>query len=101
MFAVRPWAAVPVRVTVGGQTTGARTDAGGFFPPGNNPARPCPAGWHQPGPNCWTPPPAPRAHPGHGRSACPAEHPTPTSPISTTPFSCRTPPRAGSGCGCC
>jgi len=31
LFLVRPWAEVPVRVTLGGTTAGGRTDADGFF----------------------------------------------------------------------
>ncbi|HEX8327219.1 MAG TPA: phosphatase domain-containing protein [Hymenobacter sp.] len=46
LFLVRPWAAVPVRVTVGGQTVGARTDADGFFRLEVPIPSPLPAGWH-------------------------------------------------------
>ncbi|OGX86671.1 hypothetical protein BEN47_12730 [Hymenobacter lapidarius] len=46
LFLVRPWAAVPVRVTVGGQTTGARTDTDGFFRVEVALPIPLPAGWH-------------------------------------------------------
>ncbi|HEX8507552.1 MAG TPA: phosphatase domain-containing protein [Hymenobacter sp.] len=46
LFLVRPWAQVPVRVTVGGQTVGARTDADGFFRLEVPLPSPLPAGWH-------------------------------------------------------
>ncbi|MBF9236918.1 DUF2183 domain-containing protein [Hymenobacter sp. BT683] len=46
LFLVRPWADVPVRVTVGGHTVGARTDADGFFRVEVPVPAPLPAGWH-------------------------------------------------------
>jgi hypothetical protein len=46
LFLVRPWADVPVRVTVAGQTAGARTDADGFFRLELALPAPLPAGWH-------------------------------------------------------
>ncbi|SFQ59519.1 App1 family protein [Hymenobacter arizonensis] len=46
LFLVRPWADVPVRVTVAGQTAGARTDADGFFRFELELPAPLPAGWH-------------------------------------------------------
>ena len=46
LFAVRPWADVPVRVQVGGQTAGGRTDADGFFRLDLDLPQPLPAGWH-------------------------------------------------------
>ena len=46
LFLVRPWADVPVRVTVGGRTVGARTDADGFFRVEVPLPAPLPAGWH-------------------------------------------------------
>ena len=46
LFLVRPWAEVPVRVTVGGQTAGARTDADGFFRVEVELPAPLPTGWH-------------------------------------------------------
>ncbi|GAB3300584.1 App1 family protein [Hymenobacter humi] len=46
LFLVRPWADVPVRVTVAGRTAGARTDADGFFRLEISLPAPLPAGWH-------------------------------------------------------
>ena len=46
LFLVRPWAEAPVRVTVAGQTAGARTDADGFFRLELDLPAPLPAGWH-------------------------------------------------------
>ena len=46
LFLVRPWAEVPVRVTVAGHTAGARTDADGFFRVELQLSMPLPAGWH-------------------------------------------------------
>lgn len=46
LFMVRPWADVPVRVRLGGQTAGARTDADGFFRLDLDLPTPLPAGWH-------------------------------------------------------
>ena len=46
LFAVQPWAEAPVRVRVGNQTAGARTDADGFFRLDLDLPQPLPAGWH-------------------------------------------------------
>ncbi|GAA4363619.1 App1 family protein [Hymenobacter saemangeumensis] len=46
LFVVRPWPEAPVRVTVGGQTAGARTDADGFFRLDVELPAPLPPGWH-------------------------------------------------------
>ena len=43
---VRPWADAPVRVQLGGQTAGARTDADGFFRLEIDLTTPLPPGWH-------------------------------------------------------
>ncbi|MFD2718611.1 App1 family protein [Hymenobacter monticola] len=46
LFAVRPWADVPVQVRLAGQTAGARTDADGFFRVELELPAPLPPGWH-------------------------------------------------------
>jgi phosphatidate phosphatase APP1 len=46
LFLVQPWAEAPVRVTVAGQTAGARTDADGFFRLELELPAPLAPGWH-------------------------------------------------------